>query len=74
MIKAKVVEDIKANRLLCLSKKAGEEMGLRHTLDGERPDFYSTKTLKKDTVVNINLTNKKIWKTEVAEDVKAVGF
>lgn len=69
MIKAKVVEDIKANRLLCLSKKTGEQMGLRHALDGERPDFYSTKDLAKDTEVSVNITNKKVWKVEVAEDV-----
>lgn len=69
MIKAKVVEDIKANRLLCLSKKTGGQMGLRHAKDGERPDFYSNRAIKNGEEIYINLTNKKIWEAEVAEDV-----
>ena len=70
-VKAKVVGDIPAHRLLWLiNSEDGETMTIKLPSVGGRPvDFVSTKPLKDGEEVTITITNNKIWRVEAGEKV-----
>lgn len=72
-IKAKVVGDIPANRLVILTRPK-ENLDMIHIKLSDElnsPEFVSTRDLKDGEVVSISLTIKKIWEVEVGENIEA---
>lgn len=70
-VKAKVVGDIPANRLLWLVKSEdGETMTLKLPSEGGYPvDLVSKKPLEDGEEVTITITDNKIWRVEAGEKV-----
>lgn len=75
--RAKVVEDIPANRLLGLGGvNSDPEEGwdiplLVHSRLGWIPDFVTRKELKAGEYVNVTIKDNPIWEVEAAEDLPA---
>lgn len=77
--KAKVVENIQANRLVGLGgvntegdpEEGWETVYLKLPKKGCIPDLVSTSELEKDSIVNVTITNKPVWKVESSEDLPA---
>lgn len=77
--KAKVIQDIPANRLIALGginsednpEEGWETVYLILSKKGWIPDLVSTSDLEKDAVVDVTIRNKPIWKVEASEDLPA---
>jgi len=77
--KAKVTQDIPANRLIGLGgintegdpEEGWETVYLILSRKGWIPDLVSTSDLEKDSVVNVTIKNNPVWKVEAAEDLPA---
>ena len=77
--KAKVVEDIPANRLIGLGginregdpEEGWETVYLILSKKGWIPDLVSTSDLEKGSVVNVTIKNNPVWKVEASEDLPA---
>lgn len=75
--RAKVVEDIPANRLIGLGGVSRDpEEGwdiplLVHSRLGWIPDFVTSKELKAGEYVNVTIKDNPIWEVESAEDLPA---
>jgi len=72
-MKAKVVGDIPANRLIILTRPKEDPDMVHIKVSGElnSPEFVSTRDLKNGEIVEISLTAKKIWEVEVGENIEA---
>ena len=70
-VKAKVVGDIPAHRLLWLiNSEDGKTMRIKLPSKGGTPvDFVSTKPLEDGQEVTITITDNKIWRVEAGEKV-----
>lgn len=77
--KAKVTQDIPANRLIGLGgintegdpEEGWETVYLILSKKGWIPDLVSTSDLEKDSVVNVTIKNNPVWKVESSEDLPA---
>lgn len=77
--KAKVVENIPANRLVGLGgvnaggdpEEGWETVYLILSKKGWIPDLVSTSDLEKGSVVNVTIKNNPVWKVESSEDLPA---
>lgn len=77
--KAKVIQDIPANRLIALGgvnsegnpEEGWETVYLILSKKGWIPDLVSTSDLEKDSVVNVTIKNNPVWKVESSEDLPA---
>src|SRR5690625_2774943 len=77
--KAKVTQDIPANRLVALggintednTEEGWETVYLIPSKRGWIPDLVSTSDLEKDSVVNVTIKNNPVWKVESSEDLPA---
>src|SRR5690625_2731979 len=77
--KAKVTQDIPANRLIGLGgvntegdpEEGWETVYLILSKKGWIPDLVSTSDLEKDSVVNVTIKNNPVWKVEASEDLPA---
>lgn len=71
-VKAKVVGDIPANRLLWLgTSEDGETMVVKLPDEGGYPvDLVSTKPLEDGEEVTVTITDNKIWRVEAGREVK----
>lgn len=67
---AKVFEEVKAHRLLSLTNDDGGNATLSITAAGGTPDFYSTKDLKANEFVRVNVTGKAVWRVEAGGELK----
>jgi len=76
---AKVIQDIPANRLIALGgvnsegnpEEGWETVYLILSKKGWIPDLVSTSDLEKDSVVNVTIKNRPVWKVESSEDLPA---
>jgi len=77
--KAKVTQDIPANRLIGLGgintegdpEEGWEIVYLIPSKKGWIPDLVSTSDLEKDSVVNVTIKNNPVWKVESSENLPA---
>src|SRR5690625_2541220 len=77
--KAKVTQDIPANRLIGLGgintegdpEEGWETVYLILSKKGWIPDLVSTSDLEKDSVVNVTIKNNPVWRVESSEDLPA---
>jgi len=77
--KAKVTQDIPANRLIGLGgintegdpEEGWETIYLILSKKGWIPDLVSTSDLQKGSIVNVTIKNNPIWKVEASEDLPA---
>src|SRR5690625_5859395 len=77
--KAKITQDIPANRLIGLGgintegdpEEGWETVYLILSKKGWIPDLVSTSYLEKDSVVNVTIKNSPVWKVESSEDLPA---
>ena len=77
--KAKVTQDIPANRLIGLGgintegdpEEGWETVYLILSKKGWIPDLVSTSDLEKGSVVNVTIKNNPVWKVEASEDLPA---
>ena len=77
--KAKVTQDIPANRLIGLGgintegdpEEGWETVYLILSKKGWIPDLVSTSDLEKGSVVNVTIKNNPVWKVESSEDLPA---
>lgn len=77
--KAKVSEDIQANRLIGLGginteenpDEGWETVYLIKSRLGWIPDLVSTGDLKEGDIVNVTISGKEVWKVEASENVPA---
>ena len=77
--KAKVTQDIPANRLIGLGgintegdpEEGWETVYLILSKKGWIPDLVSTSDLEKDSVVNVTIKNNPVWKVESSENLPA---
>ena len=77
--KAKVTQDIPANRLIGLGgintegdpEEGWETVYLILSKKGWIPDLVSTSDLEKDSFVNVTIKNNPVWKVEASEDLPA---
>lgn len=77
--KAKVTQDIPANRLIGLGgvntegdmEEGWETVYLILSKKGWVPDLVSTSDLKKGSVVNVTIKNNPVWKVEASENLPA---
>ena len=77
--KAKVTQDIPANRLIGLGgintegdpEEGWETVYLILSKKGWIPDLVSTSDLEKGSVVNVKIKNNPVWKVESSEDLPA---
>ena len=77
--KAKVTQDIPANRLIGLGgintegdpEEGWETVYLILSKKGWIPDLVSTSDLEKDSFVNVKIKNNPVWKVESSEDLPA---
>jgi len=77
--KAKVTQDIPANRLVALGgintednpEEGWETVYLIPSKRGWIPDLVSTSDLEKDSVVNVTIKNNPVWKVEASQNLPA---
>ena len=77
--KAKVIENIPANRLLALGginsegnpDEGWETIYLKTSKLGWIPDFVTNSELEKDTFVNVTIKDNPIWRVEASERLPA---
>src|SRR5699024_7525607 len=72
---AVVHENIPNHRLIALTVNGKTEednrIRIRLAQEGEIPDFVSTGELKKDSEINVLITNKTSWNVEAGEDLRS---
>src|SRR5690625_4920792 len=77
--KAKVIQDIPANRLIALGgvnsegnpEEGWETIYLKPSELGWIPDLVTSANLKEDTFVNVSITNKPVWNVEASQNLPA---
>lgn len=77
--KAKVVQDIPANRLIALGgvssdgnpEEGWETVYLKPSELGWIPDFVTNEDLQEGNIVNVSITNKPAWKVEASQNLPA---
>jgi len=71
---AYAVEDIPANRLVCLVRPTDAEedkIYIRLAKSDERPDFYSKRDITAGEEVAVELEDSPVWMVEMADDIPA---
>jgi hypothetical protein len=71
---ATVTENIQAYRLINMTNVEEGHPELSPAVDGDTPEFYSTRNLTSGEVVRVNVTGKRIFKVEAGEDLQAGDF
>lgn len=71
---ATVTENIQAYRLINMTNVEEGQPELSPAVDGDTPEFHSTRNLTSGEVVQINVTGKRIFKVEAGEDLQAGDF
>ena len=71
---ATVTENIQAHRLINMTSVEEGPPELSAAVDGDTPEFHSTRNLTSGEVVRINVTGKRIFKVEAGEDLQAGDF
>ena len=71
---ATVTEDIQSYRLINMTNAEEGPVELSAAVDGDTPEFHSTRNLTSGEVVRINVTGKRIFKVEAGEDLQAGDF
>ncbi len=66
--KGKIIEDVKANRLLSIDSSNGT-ISIGITPEGGTPDFHTKREIKADTEVLVEIKNEPVWEIEAGEDL-----
>lgn len=68
---AVVAEDVSKNRLLKMAADSSGTIELSTAGEGDTPDFYSTRALKKGDKVTVTIRGAIAWPVEAGEEITA---